>query len=63
MIAPDNAPPQDFVGDTQAASIQQQGSDTFVGTKYNDSFYGGTGALDSEKAIDTVIYQGKLSEY
>ncbi|QMV37246.1 hypothetical protein F6X00_13460 [Vibrio vulnificus] len=63
MIAPDNASPQDFVGDTQAASIQQQGSDTFVGTKYNDSFYGGTGALDSEKAIDTVIYQGKLSEY
>ncbi|MGR2980340.1 Ig-like domain-containing protein [Vibrio vulnificus] len=63
MIAPDNASPQDFVGDTQAASIQQHGSDTFVGTKYNDSFYGGTGALDSEKAIDTVIYQGKLSEY
>ncbi|PAO34662.1 Ig-like domain-containing protein [Vibrio vulnificus] len=63
MIAPDNASPQDFVGDTQAASIQQQGSDTFVGTKYNDSFYGGTGALDSETAIDTVVYQGKLSEY
>ncbi|MCA0782698.1 Ig-like domain-containing protein [Vibrio vulnificus] len=63
MIAPDNASPQDFVGDTQAASIQQQGSDTFVGSKYNDSFYGGTGALDSETAIDTVVYQGKLSEY
>nr|WP_277812803.1 VWA domain-containing protein [Vibrio tubiashii] len=63
MIAPDNATPQNFVGDTQAANAQQQGSDTFVGTGYNDSFYGGKGSLDSEKAIDSVIYQGKLSEY
>ncbi|MEZ8331471.1 VWA domain-containing protein [Vibrio splendidus] len=63
MIAPDNAAAQQFVGDQQAVNLTQQGSDTFVGTSGNDSFYGGNGAQDSEVETDTVIYQGKLSEY
>ncbi|MDP2502540.1 VWA domain-containing protein, partial [Vibrio splendidus] len=63
MIAPDNAAAQQFVGDQQAVNLTQQGSDTFVGTSGNDSFYGGNGSQDSEVETDTVIYQGKLSEY
>ncbi|PMN65837.1 hypothetical protein BCT26_15170 [Vibrio lentus] len=63
MIAPDNAAAQQFVGDQQAVNLSQQGSDTFVGTSGNDSFYGGNGSQDSEVETDTVIYQGKLSEY
>ncbi|PTQ03600.1 VWA domain-containing protein, partial [Vibrio sp. ZF 223] len=63
MIAPDNAAAQQFVGDQQAVNLSQQGSDTFVGTSGNDSFYGGNGSQDSKVETDTVIYQGKLSEY
>ncbi|CAH7138984.1 VWFA domain-containing protein [Vibrio chagasii] len=63
MIAPDNAAAQQFVGDQQAVNLGQHGSDTFVGTSGNDSFYGGNGSQDSEAETDTVIYQGKLSEY
>ncbi|KWU01500.1 hypothetical protein APQ14_04835, partial [Vibrio toranzoniae] len=63
MIAPDNAAAQQFVGDQQAVNLSQHGSDTFVGTSGNDSFYGGNGSQDSEAETDTVIYQGKLSEY
>ncbi|MCF7505483.1 VWA domain-containing protein, partial [Vibrio sp. L3-7] len=63
MVAPDNETNQLFVGDQQALSLNQQGSDTFVGTSGNDAFHGGNGSQDSEVETDTVIYQGKLSEY
>ncbi|WP_345603902.1 Ig-like domain-containing protein, partial [Vibrio proteolyticus] len=63
MIAPDGAAPQSFVGDTQAANVNEQGSDMFIGTSGNDSFYGGNGSQDSETAIDSVVYQGSVSEY
>ncbi|MEZ8676085.1 VWA domain-containing protein, partial [Vibrio cyclitrophicus] len=63
MMVPDGALAQTFVGDPQALLIDQQGSDTFVGSHYDDIFIGGTGTFDNTSVIDSVIYQGKLSEY
>ncbi|MFL7022131.1 Ig-like domain-containing protein [Vibrio cyclitrophicus] len=63
MMVPDGALAQTFVGDPQALLIDQQGSDTFVGSRYNDIFIGGTGIFDNTSSVDSVIYQGNMSEY
>ncbi|MGF1721062.1 VCBS domain-containing protein, partial [Vibrio kyushuensis] len=52
--------PVHFVGDVSSVD---QGSDIFIGSKYNDKFDGGIGGVDDENQTDSVIYSGDLSDY
>ncbi|MFA0056622.1 Ig-like domain-containing protein [Vibrio echinoideorum] len=52
--------PAHFVGDVSAGT---QGSDTFIGSAYNDHFDGGIGSIDNPNQVDNVIYTGDISDY
>jgi Ca2+-binding RTX toxin-like protein len=52
--------PAHFVGDVSAGT---QGSDTFIGSAYNDHFDGGIGSIDDPNQVDSVIYTGDISDY
>ncbi|PMM65552.1 hypothetical protein BCT48_18990, partial [Vibrio sp. 10N.261.46.F12] len=52
--------PAHFVGDV---SVGTQGSDTFIGSAYNDHFDGGIGSIDDPNQVDSVIYTGDVSDY
>ncbi|MEZ9623674.1 tandem-95 repeat protein [Vibrio sp. 10N.261.55.F6] len=67
FIAKDQRNPDDvalspvhFVGDVSAGT---QGSDTFIGSAYNDHFDGGIGSIDDPNQVDSVIYTGDISDY